>query len=706
MATNISKEESTIVSEMKEDDLLRKLEEQNRLLELDSRYTQKIERTESNASIREHHEQILSTTPTDSVIMETLPTSSEINSSSIPTLPTSSNLPIPTTSTLPHPVPTITTSETSEEELLSVWSNLLKNWEENMKKNSKNVRNLVRRGIPDPLRGMVWQLLAGPHDEELKKKYPLLIIESCPFEKQIKRDLDRTFPEHSFFKDRDGLGQESLLSVMKAYSLYDREVGYCQGSLFIAGLLLMHMPEEETFCVFVHLMNHYKLRELYKPTMADLGLRFYQLENLVEEFFPKLDIHFKALGFQTSMYSSSWFLTMFTSTLPLCISFRIMDTFLTDGVEVIFRIGLALLEHSYDQLMQLDLEDMTKHFQKEMKVIHENDPDSLFEKAFKIKLSSKRLKKLEKEFLQKKEKQANENIELVRLHDENNELEKRVMALEKECAALADRLIQGQVTRAQEAEEMFAVRRELSRLRKKVAAMEEKETLHGTGTWSPMTNPDTTVPSSQLISERDRSISAPSLQDLTISTYSHSSPSPNLPSSTTAEHVSREDAELVLKNLEISPTFSPSPNPHISPDFGNILQQLATVKIEHAEAMQDIEIRNMEIRRSRHREEKLLLELEEAKSIIQSLQHKLQEEECDTLSYCPHCGKSLSTSHTSLGTNSSSHTEVERRNSHDGEDQQYSNFITSLKSVFNSTSSSPDSSQISNYVNSNGLTDT
>ena len=34
MATNISKEENTIVSEMKEDDLLRKLEEQNRLVTL------------------------------------------------------------------------------------------------------------------------------------------------------------------------------------------------------------------------------------------------------------------------------------------------------------------------------------------------------------------------------------------------------------------------------------------------------------------------------------------------------------------------------------------------------------------------------------------------------------------------------------------------------------------------------------------------
>lgn len=42
------------------------------------------------------------------------------------------------------------------------------------------------------------------------------------------------------------------------------------------------MPEEEAFCVFVHLMEQYKLREIYKPSMADLSVRFYQLQNLVE----------------------------------------------------------------------------------------------------------------------------------------------------------------------------------------------------------------------------------------------------------------------------------------------------------------------------------------------------------------------------------------------------------------------------------------
>ena len=51
---------------------------------------------------------------------------------------------------------------------------------------------------------------------------------------------------------------------------------------------------------------------------------------------------------------------MFASSLPLSVVFRVMDIFLMDGMEVIFRVGLALLERSHDQLLRLDLEDMTK----------------------------------------------------------------------------------------------------------------------------------------------------------------------------------------------------------------------------------------------------------------------------------------------------------------------------------------------------------
>ena len=56
----------------------------------------------------------------------------------------------------------------------------------------------------------------------------------------------------------------------------NREVGYCQGSAFIVGLLLMQMPEEESFAVLVKIMQDYRMREMFKPSMAELGLCMYQ----------------------------------------------------------------------------------------------------------------------------------------------------------------------------------------------------------------------------------------------------------------------------------------------------------------------------------------------------------------------------------------------------------------------------------------------
>lgn len=47
-------------------------------------------------------------------------------------------------------------------------------------------------------------------------------------------------------------------------------------------LLSPQMPEEEAFCVFVRLMQEYRLRELFKPSMAELGLCIYQFEYLLQ----------------------------------------------------------------------------------------------------------------------------------------------------------------------------------------------------------------------------------------------------------------------------------------------------------------------------------------------------------------------------------------------------------------------------------------
>ena len=72
------------------------------------------------------------------------------------------------------------------------------------------------------------------------------------------------------------------LIALSVYLLYFFQVGYCQGSAFLVGALLLQMTEEDAFTVVVKLMDDYRLREMYKPTMAELGLCIYQLECLVQ----------------------------------------------------------------------------------------------------------------------------------------------------------------------------------------------------------------------------------------------------------------------------------------------------------------------------------------------------------------------------------------------------------------------------------------
>ncbi|XP_034036616.1 EVI5-like protein isoform X4 [Thalassophryne amazonica] len=349
-----------------------------------------------------------------------------------------------------------------EEDTWICWGRIVNEWEDVRKKKEKHLKDLVKKGIPHHFRAIVWQLLCNAQNMPVKDQYSELLKMTSPCEKLIRRDIARTYPEHEFFKEKDSLGQEVLFNVMKAYSLVDREVGYCQGSAFIVGLLLMQMPEEEAFCVFVKLMQDYRLRELFKPSMAELGLCMYQFEFMIQEQLPELYMHFQAQSFHTSMYASSWFLTIFLTTFPLPIATRIFDIFMCEGLEIVFRVGLAILQMNQTELIQLDMEGMLQHFQKVIPRQLDNGPDKVIQAAYQVKYNTKKMKKLEKEYTTIRTKELEEQVEIKRLRTENRLLKQRIDTLEKESASLADRLIQGQVTRAQEAEENYLVKQELA----------------------------------------------------------------------------------------------------------------------------------------------------------------------------------------------------------------------------------------------------
>uniref|UniRef100_A0A672N8Z9 Ecotropic viral integration site 5 n=1 Tax=Sinocyclocheilus grahami TaxID=75366 RepID=A0A672N8Z9_SINGR len=393
---SLSSPSSASPTQLSPDDveLLAKLEEQNRLLETDSKTLRSVNGSRRNSG------------------------SSLVSSSSA-------------SSNLSH----------LEEDSWILWGRIVNEWEDVRKKKEKQLKELVRKGIPHHFRAIVWQLLCSAQNLAIKEQYSELLKMTSPCEKLIRRDIARTYPEHEFFKE-DSLGQEVLFNVMKAYSLVDREVGYCQGSAFIVGLLLMQMPEEEAFCVFVKLMQDYRLRELFKPSMAELGLCMYQFEYMIQEQLPELHVHFQAQSFHTSMYASSWFLTIFLTSFPLPVATRIFDIFMCEGLEIVFRVGMAILQMNQAELMQLDMEGMLQHFQKVIPHQLDSGPDKVIQAAYQVKYNAKKMKKLEKEYTTIKTKEMEEQVEIKRLRTENRLLKQRIDTLEKESASLADRLIQ------------------------------------------------------------------------------------------------------------------------------------------------------------------------------------------------------------------------------------------------------------------------
>ena len=180
------------------------------------------------------------------------------------------------------------------------------------------------------------------------------------------------------------------------------------------------------------------------------------------------------------MYASSWFLTLYTTALNLnLICCRIMDVFLSEGMEVIFKIALALLTIGKETLLSLDMEAMLKYFQKELPQKVESDVEGLFNLAYSIKINTKRMKKMEKDYAELRKKEQEEMVELrvsdnlvriinyhvlisfnlffifyilQRLRNENRLLKKRNELLEAESTELANRLVRGQVSRAEEEE--------------------------------------------------------------------------------------------------------------------------------------------------------------------------------------------------------------------------------------------------------------
>jgi len=337
------------------------------------------------------------------------------------------------------------------------WTEVLEEWRRTSTR-PKNLTDLVKKGIPDALRGEVWQLLAGcppESNQELASTYASLLSKECPDEVYVKRDIGRTFPAHDYFRETGSVGQEALYRVLKAYAVYDEEVGYCQGFSFIVAALLLHMPEEQAFSVLVKIMSDYGLRFALKDGFETLYLRFYQLDRLIEDHLSDLWKHFSTQHIESHMYASQWFLTLFTAKFPLYVVFYILDIYLLEGTPVLFQVSLSLLQLSKDDLVKLDFEGILKYFRIQLPKNYTSEENA---KILMQLACSKRVKNqltsYEKAYhaIREADRQKGNTIKL--MQKENKRLVYSNMRLEQENDDLARELICSKINLRKQLDEL------------------------------------------------------------------------------------------------------------------------------------------------------------------------------------------------------------------------------------------------------------
>lgn len=243
------------------------------------------------------------------------------------------------------------------------WTRVVNNYELVIKNDSNELNENIMKGIPKEFRGIIWQLISKSKNFHLEEFYLQLKGETSIHEKSIKRDLTRT----SFFTNVDQIKKtDELFNVIKAYSLFDPDVGYTQGMIFIVVPLIMNMNESECFGLLVTLMKDYRLRDLFCPEMKGLHLLLYEFDRLLELYSPRLYNHLVKQGIKSSMYASQWFLTFFAYKFPLDIVLRIYDIIITQGIESILKFSVNLMIKNESNLTQLKFDKLLDYLKSNL----------------------------------------------------------------------------------------------------------------------------------------------------------------------------------------------------------------------------------------------------------------------------------------------------------------------------------------------------
>jgi Rab-GTPase-TBC domain len=215
---------------------------------------------------------------------------------------------------------------------------------------------ILTQGIPVAYRSTIWYEVSGAHAKAALHP-PGYYATLCNMKASpealyaIAKDVERTFPGHEMFESAKGI--QSLTRVLAAFSLHDSEIGYCQGLNFVAGFLLLFMPEEYAFWTLDVMVNEILPPFFYTNSLLGVHIEQRVCAHLVEECFPNITEILSNAGITLQVITVEWFMCLFCTTLPTNTCLRLWDVLFSRGIMAVHRLLLVLFQLNADRIVSL-----------------------------------------------------------------------------------------------------------------------------------------------------------------------------------------------------------------------------------------------------------------------------------------------------------------------------------------------------------------
>jgi hypothetical protein len=84
--------------------------------------------------------------------------------------------------------------------------------------------------------------------------------------------------------------------------------------------------------------------EKYFINPGNIKIPLKVFDYLLKKYYPKISLKMENNNFDSIIYATNWFITLFTNNLPFKLVTRIIDIFLYEGKEIIYKVALAIMK--------------------------------------------------------------------------------------------------------------------------------------------------------------------------------------------------------------------------------------------------------------------------------------------------------------------------------------------------------------------------